>query len=86
MQALRKLIQRRTFSSGLLVTDPTLLYVKEGKNKVVGTYDPQVGIWLASVGATVLGMILVGGYTRLSRAGLSMTKWTPLGQLPPRTN
>ena len=43
-------------------------------------------MWLASVGATVLGMILVGGYTRLSRAGLSMTKWSPLGTLPPRSN
>ena len=61
----------------MLVSDPTLLYVKAGKARVVG-------LWLASVGATVLGMILVGGYTRLSRAGLSMTKWNPLGTLPPR--
>jgi len=29
------------------------------------------------VAASVFSMILLGGYTRLSRSGLSMVKWHP---------
>ncbi|XP_070712299.1 heme A synthase COX15-like, partial [Pempheris klunzingeri] len=34
-----------------------------------------VGIWLASCSFMVAGAILIGGYTRLKNAGLSMVKW-----------
>ena len=30
-------------------------------------------------------MVLVGGYTRLSKSGLSMTSWKLQGSMPPRT-
>ena len=33
----------------------------------------------------VVGMIHVGGVTRLTQSGLSMTTWSPLGSLPPIT-
>ena len=33
----------------------------------------------------VVGMIHVGGITRLTHSGLSMTSWSPLGSLPPMT-
>ena len=36
-----------------------------------------MGSWLIAVSATVFGMVILGGYTRLSRSGLSMVKWHP---------
>lgn len=39
---------------------------------------------LGTAGA-VVGMIHVGGVTRLTQSGLSMTTWSPLGSLPPIT-
>jgi cytochrome c oxidase assembly protein subunit 15 len=44
------------------------LLVKPGWEKFVGT-------WLAGATGLLGGMILVGGYTRLSGSGLSMTSW-----------
>jgi len=44
----------------------------------------SVGLWLLSSSILVLGMIVLGGVTRLARAGLSITTWDPiLGALPP---
>jgi heme a synthase len=43
-----------------------------------------VRIWLLVVAVMVYGMILVGGATRLTDSGLSITEWQPLlGALPP---
>ncbi|MFC7290757.1 COX15/CtaA family protein [Hirschia litorea] len=43
-----------------------------------------VGIWLLIVAAMVYAMILVGGATRLTDSGLSITEWKPItGALPP---
>ena len=43
-----------------------------------------VAIWLLVVAALVLGMIVVGGSTRLTGSGLSITQWRPIsGVLPP---
>jgi cytochrome c oxidase assembly protein subunit 15 len=43
-----------------------------------------VAIWLAIVAALVLGMVVLGGTTRLTGSGLSITQWKPLaGALPP---
>jgi heme a synthase len=41
------------------------------------------GKWLLGVGGMVVGMIHVGGLTRLTQSGLSMTTWTLSGGLPP---
>lgn len=43
-----------------------------------------VAIWLFVVAALVLGMIVVGGATRLTDSGLSITQWKPVtGAIPP---
>jgi cytochrome c oxidase assembly protein subunit 15 len=43
-----------------------------------------VAIWLAVVAALVLAMVVVGGATRLTDSGLSITQWKPVtGALPP---
>lgn len=39
--------------------------------------------WLFGVSALVAGMVTVGGVTRLTRSGLSMTDWKLQGSLPP---
>ncbi len=40
--------------------------------------------WLGACTLMVLAMIVLGGYTRVSRSGLSITTWDPiLGALPP---
>ena len=40
--------------------------------------------WLMAVAALVLVMIIVGGITRLTESGLSITRWDPLsGAIPP---
>lgn len=43
-----------------------------------------VAIWLFSVAALVFTMIVVGGITRLTGSGLSITEWKPImGAVPP---
>ena len=40
--------------------------------------------WLWSVAALVVIMVAVGGITRLTESGLSITEWKPVsGALPP---
>lgn len=34
-----------------------------------------VSVWLLGTAGLVLGMICLGGYTRLTKSGLSMTRW-----------
>lgn len=45
-------------------------YVVKGKERMVG-------LWLLGVSVSVFSIILLGGYTRLTRSGLSMVKWHP---------
>jgi heme a synthase len=43
-----------------------------------------IRLWLYAVAALVLAMVLVGGATRLTESGLSITEWQPvMGALPP---
>ena len=43
-----------------------------------------VAIWLFCVAALVLAMVVVGGATRLTGSGLSITEWRPVtGAIPP---
>jgi cytochrome c oxidase assembly protein subunit 15 len=45
-----------------------------------------IRLWLYAVAALVLAMVLVGGATRLTESGLSITEWQPIaGTLPPIT-
>jgi heme a synthase len=46
--------------------------------------DLRVGVWLTIVALMVFAIILVGGATRLTDSGLSITEWKPIhGVIPP---
>lgn len=51
--------------------------VQPGKERLVGG-------WLFLSAAGVLGMIVLGGYTRLTHSGLSMADWSPYTKRYPR--
>jgi cytochrome c oxidase assembly protein subunit 15 len=51
--------------------------VRPGKERLVGG-------WLFLSAAGVLGMIVLGGYTRLTHSGLSMADWSPYTKRFPR--
>ena len=43
-----------------------------------------VGLWLLAVALVILAMIVIGGLTRLTGSGLSITEWKPImGAIPP---
>jgi cytochrome c oxidase assembly protein subunit 15 len=45
---------------------------------------PPVALWLLAVALLVLAMVVVGGATRLTGSGLSITEWKPIsGVIPP---
>jgi cytochrome c oxidase assembly protein subunit 15 len=51
---------------------------------VAGTHTRAIRLWLYVIAALVLAMVLVGGATRLTESGLSITTWEPvMGMLPP---
>ena len=44
----------------------------------------DVRLWLLVIAALVFAMVVVGGATRLTKSGLSITEWKPItGVLPP---
>ena len=46
--------------------------------------DWQIAMWLFTVAGFVVLMVLVGGLTRLTDSGLSITEWAPIrGAIPP---
>ena len=48
------------------------------------TSRKQVGIWLLAIALIILAMVTIGGLTRLTGSGLSITEWDPImGALPP---
>lgn len=47
--------------------------------------DRAIGYWLLSVGGAVFLMVVLGGITRLTRSGLSMTEWKIQGSRLPNT-
>ncbi|KAJ3677563.1 hypothetical protein LUZ60_003287 [Juncus effusus] len=55
--------------------------------KLLVTAGPKaqksVGIWLFTCSAWVFTLVVLGGITRLTRSGLSMTDWKFTGSLPP---
>ena len=43
-----------------------------------------VGLWLLSIAAIIMGMVTIGGLTRITGSGLSITEWDPImGAIPP---
>jgi cytochrome c oxidase assembly protein subunit 15 len=52
-------------------------FLKDGRSR-------PVALWLAAVAVIVFAMVVVGGTTRLTGSGLSITQWKPVsGILPP---
>ncbi|MGH6956082.1 MAG: COX15/CtaA family protein [Caulobacteraceae bacterium] len=55
-------------------------FLKDGHSR-------PVAIWLGLVAAMVFAMVMVGGATRLTGSGLSITQWKPImGAIPPLTH
>lgn len=49
------------------------------------TSEKSVAYWLLGSAASVFGIVVFGGLTRLTESGLSITEWRPVtGSLPPR--
>ncbi|HUI94113.1 MAG TPA: COX15/CtaA family protein [Xanthobacteraceae bacterium] len=49
-----------------------------------GRHARAIRLWLVAVAALIFAMVLVGGATRLTESGLSITEWHPVsGVLPP---
>ena len=55
---------------------------RDGKRQ---TTDPRaIAVWLLACCGMVAAMVVIGGITRLTESGLSMTEWRPLiGWIPP---
>lgn len=55
-----------------------------GGPRAAGRGDRLVRAWLLAVAVLVIAMIVVGGATRLTDSGLSITEWQPIiGAIPP---
>mmetsp|Transcript_15185 Transcript_15185/g.28549 ORF Transcript_15185/g.28549 Transcript_15185/m.28549 type:complete len:438 (+) Transcript_15185:210-1523(+) len=52
--------------------------------KSINPYAP-VAKWILGTSGLVAGMVHIGGITRLTKSGLSMTDWKPFGSFPPMT-
>jgi cytochrome c oxidase assembly protein subunit 15 len=62
------------------------LMLSLSKHEGVGT-DKSVGIWLLVIAVLIAAMVVVGGLTRLTGSGLSITEWHPVtGVLPPMSD
>jgi cytochrome c oxidase assembly protein subunit 15 len=45
-----------------------------------------VGVWLLAIAVIILAMVIIGGLTRITGSGLSITEWDPImGAIPPLT-
>src|ERR1041384_6257613 len=51
------------------------------------TADRAIGRWLLAWCGILLALVVIGGITRLTESGLSITEWKPLsGAIPPLTH
>ena len=56
-------------------------------HKLSEYYNLSIYVWLLTITVMVLAIIVIGGLTRLTDSGLSMTDWRPLlGIIPPLNN
>lgn len=50
----------------------------------IASSRPAIQVWLCLVAVLIIGIILVGGATRLTDSGLSIVEWRPVtGTIPP---
>lgn len=80
------------FRSQSTVTSPSLPSTNLGKgvsSEVVESSFPQLssrasGWWLIGSAVSVYAIVVLGGFTRLTESGLSITEWRPVaGTMPP---
>ena len=51
------------------------------------TRPAAIALWLQIIAAMVIAMVVIGGITRLTESGLSITQWQPItGVIPPLTH
>ncbi|RAH57507.1 cytochrome c oxidase assembly protein Cox15 [Aspergillus piperis CBS 112811] len=67
---------------------PEAIAAQEGAAKAKSSFpdvsDKKVAYWLLASAASVFGIVVFGGLTRLTESGLSITEWRPVtGSLPP---
>ncbi|KAI3402912.2 COX15 [Candida oxycetoniae] len=56
-----------------------------GTGKPFTVPSKSVGYWLVGTSTLIFGIVVLGGLTRLTESGLSITEWKPVtGALPPR--
>ncbi|GLA54645.1 cytochrome c oxidase assembly protein cox15 [Aspergillus niger] len=56
----------------------------KAKSNFPDVSDKKVAYWLLASAASVFGIVVFGGLTRLTESGLSITEWRPVtGSLPP---
>ncbi|KAL3257719.1 hypothetical protein ABHI18_006604 [Aspergillus niger] len=56
----------------------------KAKSSFPDVSDKKVAYWLLASAASVFGIVVFGGLTRLTESGLSITEWRPVtGSLPP---
>lgn len=67
---------RRNFSTPQFKENP-IIFNKINEQYVIKGKERLIGWWLMGVSASVFAIIILGGYTRLTRSGLSMVKWHP---------
>lgn len=87
--ATKRFISTRAFNTSRLFGRPPIGFF--ASNSTVATSHalpplsrPSVGYWLLFSSALVFGVVVVGGVTRLTESGLSITEWKPItGILPP---
>ncbi|CCH40930.1 Cytochrome c oxidase assembly protein COX15 [Wickerhamomyces ciferrii] len=69
--------------------------ISSNQTKTESTFKPKrnlintskyVGYWLIGTSGLVFGIVVLGGLTRLTESGLSITEWKPVtGSIPPLT-
>jgi cytochrome c oxidase assembly protein subunit 15 len=60
--------------------------VEAGRNAVAAARPNAIARWLLLVAALVIAIVVVGGITRLTESGVSITEWKPVtGAVPPLT-
>ncbi|XP_073099662.1 heme A synthase COX15 isoform X2 [Elaeis guineensis] len=77
----------RKMSTSMTLLNSNKAEITSSGLKLLVTKGPHaqkmVGIWLFSCAAWVFSLVVLGGVTRLTRSGLSMTDWKFTGGLPP---
>jgi cytochrome c oxidase assembly protein subunit 15 len=54
------------------------------QSRALGRDDRAIAVWLVGCAAMIAVMVVLGGITRLTESGLSITEWQPIaGVLPP---